>query len=324
MLCSRPMLVFLKRLNAIAVPALAAGLAAGCQSSPGGNLFSPVPPPSRQSRPAPSVAQGLSAQSSANWDVHRDAAYRSHFLVDTHRTFPMLFIVGDSTVHNPTRGERGWGDVIGKYFDTNRIRVENHALGGRSSRTFITQGWWNLILQAAKPGDFVLIQLGHNDGGPLDDPYRARGSIRGIGNESKEIYNPLTHRQEVVHTYGWYLRKYLADARARGMTPILCSPVPHVPKTEVKAGDVEHWDYVRWSGEVATNEHALFINLNQIVLSHYAGLTPAEIKAKYFTPADNTHSSPAGAELNAECVVAGLRQLDCPLKNYLLPAPGGS
>jgi lysophospholipase L1-like esterase len=49
----------------------------------------------------------------------------------------MLFIVGDSTVHNPGRSERGWGDVIGKSFDTNKIRVENHALGGRSRRTFI-------------------------------------------------------------------------------------------------------------------------------------------------------------------------------------------
>ncbi len=260
----------------------------------------------------------LSPNSSANLDAGRDVALKSGFLVDTNRTRPMLFIVGDSTVHNPGHGEKGWGDVIGKYFDPEKIRVENHALGGRSSRTFQTQGYWDRVLAAAKPGDFVIVQMGHNDGGPLDDTNRARGSIRGIGDEQKEIYNPIMHKQEIVHTYGWYLRKYISNAHDRGMTPIICSPVPHVPKTDVHAGDVENWDYVRFAGQVATNENVLFINLNKITMSHYAGLTPTEIKAKYFTTADNTHSSPAGAELNAESVIEGLRTLDCPLKDDLL------
>jgi hypothetical protein len=83
----------------------------------------------------------ISPQDSANMDVQRDVATNHNFLVDTNRAFPILFIVGDSTVHNPQKTERGWGDLIGGYFDTNKIRVENHALGGRSSRTFITQGW---------------------------------------------------------------------------------------------------------------------------------------------------------------------------------------
>jgi len=264
----------------------------------------------------------ISPNSSANLDAGRDVAANHGFLLDTNRTLPILFIVGDSTVHNPGHGEKGWGDVIGKNFDPAKIRVENHALGGRSSRTFITQGYWDKVLAAAKPGDFVIVQMGHNDGGPLDDTNRARGSIRGIGDEEKEIYNPIMQKKEIVHTYGWYLRKYISDARAKGMTPIICSPVPHVPKKEVKAGDVEKWDYVRDAGLVATNENTLFINLNQISISHYAGMTPAEIKAKYFTTADNTHSSPAGAELNAASVIEGLKTLDCPLKNDLLTEPG--
>lgn len=263
------------------------------------------------------AASAISPQDSANLDASHDVPSRSGFLVDTNRAFPMLFIVGDSTVHNLQKTIRGWGDVITKYFDTNRIRVENHALAGRSSRTFITQGWWNQVLTAAKPGDFVLIQLGHNDGGPLDDTNRARGSIRGIGDESKDIFNPITKKPETVHTYGWYLRKYISDARDKGMTPIICSPVPHIPNHTVKPGDIETSAYVGWSHEVATNEHVLFIPLNKTVMSHYAGMTPAEVKAKYFTPADNTHFSPAGAELNAQSVIEGLRQLDCPLKKFL-------
>ncbi len=256
-------------------------------------------------------------------DVQRDVATNHNFLVDTNRAFPMLFIVGDSTVHNPQKTERGWGDIIGGYFDTNRIRVENHALGGRSSRTFITQGWWDKVLAAAKPGDFVIVQMGHNDGGPLDDTNRARGTIRGIGDEQKEIYNPIMKKEEIVHTYGWYLRKYVSDARAKGMLPVLCSPVPHVPKAQTKPGDTENWEYVRDAGQVATNENVPFINLNELVISNYADMTPREIKAKYFTTADNTHSSFAGAALNALSVVEGIQGLtNSPLRTYLIePRP---
>jgi rhamnogalacturonan acetylesterase len=263
-------------------------------------------------------------QSSANLDASRDTASKSGFLTDTNRTLPILFIVGDSTVHNPGKGERGWGDVISKYFDAKKIRVENHALGGRTTRTFITQGWWDKVITNSKPGDFVLIQLGHNDGGPLDDTNRARGSIRGLGEETKDIYNPITKKPETVHTYGWYLRQYIADARARGMTPILCTPIPHCPKDKVQAGDVEKSDYVKFSTAVAESEKVPFVNLNKITMGHYVGLSPEEIKEKYFTPADGTHTSPAGAELNAQSVIEGLRQLKaCPVVNFLLPAPSG-
>jgi len=262
----------------------------------------------------------LRAESSANFDVNRDKTSLSGFMAHTNRSYPILYVVGDSTVHNPSRGEQGWGDVVGKYFDPAKIRVENHALGGRSSRTFRTQGWWDKVLAACQPGDFVLIQMGHNDGGPLDDTNRARGSIRGLGDDTKDIYNPLMHKQETVHTYGWYMRQYVEEARAHGMTPIICSPIPHCPKTEVHDGDVENSDYVRFSKAVAENEKALFIDLNRITMSHYAGMEPKEIKEKYFTSADNTHTSPAGAALNAQSVIEGIRNLtNCPLAGYLLP-----
>ncbi len=233
----------------------------------------------------------------------------------------MLFIVGDSTVHNSAKGLLGWGDVVGRYFDPQKIIVENHARPGRSSRTFQTQGWWEPILATARPGDFIMIQMGHNDGGPLDDTNRARGTLPGIGDESREIYNPVMHRQETVHTYGWYLRKYISDARAKGMTPIICSPVPHVPK-EDNGTNVDKFEYVEWSKEIAQQEHVFFIPLNQLIFAHYTGMTPKEIKAKYFTTQDNTHANPAGAELNASAAIEGLCLLkDCPLNNDLLKNP---
>jgi lysophospholipase L1-like esterase len=232
---------------------------------------------------------------------------------------PTLFIVGDSTVKNGTRGQLGWGDPIARHFDAERITVQNHAIGGRSSRTFQTEGRWDKVLAAAKPGDFVLIQLGHNDGGPLDDPARARGTLRGTGEESREIDNPITKKKETVHTYGWYLRKYVADARAKGMTPILLSPIPRLPQRPAEAATAEPTGYVAWSAEVARAERVPFIDLHRLVLARYATMTPEEIKQKYFTPADNTHTSADGAALNAECVVEGLRSLkDVPLAGYLL------
>jgi rhamnogalacturonan acetylesterase len=240
---------------------------------------------------------------------------------------PTLYIVGDSTVRNGTPGMRGWGEVIPGWFDQQRIHVENGAIGGRSSRTFQTEGRWDAILEKARPGDFVLIQMGHNDAGKINDDSRARGSLPGVGEETREIDNLLARKQETVHTYGWYLRKYVADAKAKGMTPIICSPVPRLPKKKVAAGEVESNRYVQWSREVARSQNVPFIDLNKLVMGRYAGMTPEEIKAKYFTPKDNTHTSPDGASLNAACVVQGLRDLkDCPLASYLRtePSPQGN
>src|SRR6516164_2986704 len=82
---------------------------------------------------------------------------------------PTLYIIGDSTVNNHTAVLLGWGDPIKSLFDLSKINVENKARGGRSSRTFITEGLWDQVVAVLKPGDFVLMQFGHNDGGPLGE-----------------------------------------------------------------------------------------------------------------------------------------------------------
>ena len=130
---------------------------------------------------------------------------------------PTVFIVGDSTARN--QADLGWGDHFSHYFDINRINVANRAIAGRSSRTFIREGAWNKVLAEMRPGDFVLIQLSHNDGGDLDGP-KPRGSIKGTGDQS-QIVTLQNGQLETVHTYGWYLRKYIADTRAKRATPIL-------------------------------------------------------------------------------------------------------
>src|SRR5947208_8845412 len=144
---------------------------------------------------------------------------------DSGTNLPTLFLIGDSTVNNSTKGLQGWGKPIAAMFQTNKINVQNKARGGRSSRTYYTEGLWDDVRKQLKPGDFVLMQFGHNDGGPLADG-RARASLKGNGDETQEIENKISGKKEVVHTYGWYLRQYIRDAKDAGATPIVLSLVP--------------------------------------------------------------------------------------------------
>lgn len=233
---------------------------------------------------------------------------------------PVVYIIGDSTVRNGDGSGKnqqwGWGSFMAGYFDTSRIRIRNHAIGGRSSRTFITEGRWDKILANLKKGDYVLMQFGHNDSGPLDDTARARGTIKGIGEESKEIYNPITKKQEVVYTYGWYMRKYSRDAKARGAIPIVCSPIP---RNDWQNGKVKRSSesYGKWAQEVALSEDAYFIDLNNLVAKRYEAMGAEAVKP--FFPVDHTHTNLDGARLNAEIVVGELNRIKPgKLKKYLL------
>jgi len=232
---------------------------------------------------------------------------------------PTLFLIGDSTVKNGQGNgggnQWGWGSFIAEYFDTTRIHVENHALGGTSSRTFRTRGLWNKVLEKVKPGDYVMMQFGHNDGSPLDDTARARGTIKSTGDEVREIYNPITKQQEVVHTYGWYMSKFIAEAREKGAIPIVCSPVPrdNWENGKLKRGGE---GYGKLAEETARTAGAYFIDLNQLVSERYDSL--GEEKVKLMFPADHTHTNGEGAKLNAAAVVQGLRSLPAlTLSQYL-------
>ena len=122
---------------------------------------------------------------------------------------PVLFTVGDSTVRNQDKdenGQWGWGSVIAELFDLNRISVENCAKAGRSARTYLEEGRWDKVYNALQPGDFVLIQFGHNDAGAINTG-KARAELPGAGEESKVFLMEATKTYDVVYTFGWYLRK---------------------------------------------------------------------------------------------------------------------
>ncbi|MDE3103573.1 MAG: rhamnogalacturonan acetylesterase [Acidobacteriota bacterium] len=235
---------------------------------------------------------------------------------------PTIFLVGDSTVRNGrgdgAGGQWGWGEPLVAFFDPARVNVVNRAIGGRSSRTYITEGHWADTLQRMKAGDIVLIQFGHNDSGPLDDTSRARGSLPGIGEETREIDNPILKRHEIVHTYGWYLRQYVLETRAKGAVPVVCSPIP---RKIWKDGRIARnaGDYGGWARQVAESLHADFLDLNEIIARRYDAMGPAMVETLFADP--HTHTTRAGAELNAASVVSGLKALpDAPVTRYLSAA----
>lgn len=223
---------------------------------------------------------------------------------------PTLFLIGDSTVRNGrgdgANGQWGWGELLIPQLDAARSNVVNRAVGGLSSRTFYATGHWDRVLGLLKPGDFVVMQFGHNDGGALDDPLRARGTLPGTGEETKEIDNPITKRRETVHTYGWYLRRFITETRARRATPIVCSLVPR--KIWKDGRIVRNADtHAGWAARVAQEENAPFIDLNELVAREYDRLGPDKVNALFAD--EHTHTSRAGAELNAALVRDALRGL---------------
>jgi lysophospholipase L1-like esterase len=238
---------------------------------------------------------------------------------------PSLFLIGDSTVRNGSgdgsNGQWGWGEPIAAYFDQTKINVVNRAVGGLSSRTYLTGGYWEQTLAMVKPGDFVLMQFGHNDASPVNDDSRARGTIRGNGEETEAIDNLLTKQHEVVHTYGWYLRKYIGDAKAKGATPIVLSMIPRNNWADGKVRRASG-SYGKWAKEAAEGGGALFIDLNEISARRMEEL--GQEKVKTFFPHEHTHTNAEGAELNAHSVIAGIKAMPNLLLNKYLSAKAGA
>jgi rhamnogalacturonan acetylesterase len=231
---------------------------------------------------------------------------------------PVLYVIGDSTVQNSDGNGRseywGWGSLLYPYLDSNKLAIRNHAKAGTSTRTFILDGRWDKILATLKKGDFVMMQFGHNDHAGVDDTTKQKGSLLGIGEETKEIISIRTHQKELVHTYGWYLSKFVKEAKQKGAIPIICSLVPR-NKWE-KGQVVKEAEYPEWAEAVAKKEESYFINLNRIVAKHWVEMGPESVKA--FFPIDGTHTNLKGAELNAKCVIEGLKGIkECPLNTYL-------
>lgn len=228
---------------------------------------------------------------------------------------PSIYLIGDSTVRNGSgdgsNGQWGWGSFLYEWFDADKVNVVNRAIGGRSSRTYMTQGYWDQQKELLKKGDVVLIQFGHNDASPVDDSSRARGVLNGIGDESRTLFNQLTKQQETVFTYGEYLRRYITDIRKAGATPVICSPVP--TNGTVLSKLVK---YDEWAEQLATTEGVAFLDLNDIIGAEYDTMSKDEVDALFVR--DRVHSTLKGAKFSAKMVVSALKGLKHnPVENWL-------
>ncbi|SDU27391.1 Lysophospholipase L1 [Verrucomicrobium sp. GAS474] len=230
-------------------------------------------------------------------------------------SLPTLFIVGDSTVENGNAGHVGWGEPLVSYFDLKKINVVNMAIGGRSSRSYIEEGRWAAVLSKMKAGDFLLVQFGHNDGGSPSDPKRGdRATLKGGGDDTVNAVNPKNQQEVVVHSYGWYMRQYVSDTKAKGATPIVCSLIPR--KLWGSEGKIGHsTDYGAWAQDAAKAAGGLFIDLNGIIADRYNAMGKEKVDTLFAD--EHTHTNAAGAEINAESVVMGLKGLaDNPLASF--------
>ena len=245
-----------------------------------------------------------------------------HCALSQENNKPIVYTIGDSTVKNgQDKGDRdqwGWGRFLPLWF-TDQIAFENHAIGGRSSRSFITEGRWDTVYQKLKPGDYVIIQFGHNDGGEMNTG-RARASLKGIDEKYEDVI--LTNvdnkenegKQERVYTYGHYLRHYINQAKEKGATPVICSLVPRNRWENEKV--IRDTTYAPWAQQVAQQEGVAFIPLHTLVANQYD--IWGEVLVKDFFSGDHTHTSLKGALINAETVANGIKKLtDSKLKDFL-------
>jgi pectin methylesterase-like acyl-CoA thioesterase/lysophospholipase L1-like esterase len=227
---------------------------------------------------------------------------------------PTLYICGDSTAAPMGGLVLGWGQKLGEFIDPARLRIENRAVGGRSARTFIAEGRWEAVRSHLRPGDFIIVQFGHND---TKSPINAtRYDLAGLGNENEEIANPRGGERITIRTFGFYMRKMIDEAKAAGATVVVLSPVPRCKWADgrIVLGEENHGP---WAEALARAEGVAFLDANARIAAVYNPIGAARIKALYF-PQDNTHTNPAGARVCAACIATGLADLPgAPFTPYL-------
>ncbi|MFE9648593.1 rhamnogalacturonan acetylesterase [Streptomyces sp. NPDC006365] len=200
-----------------------------------------------------------------------------------------LFIAGDSTAaqkHADAAPETGWGMALPFFLHKDRP-VSNHAVNGRSSKSFVDEGRLDVILAAIRPGDFLLIQFAHNDEKVGDD----------------------TRYTEPWTTYQDYLRMYIDGARARGAWPVLATPVERRRFDAAGNARPSHGEYPAAMRALAEQEGVPLLDLQALSLALWQQLGVEETK-KYFnwtaTEQDNTHFNPPGAIAMARLVAREL------------------
>jgi lysophospholipase L1-like esterase len=223
---------------------------------------------------------------------------------------PTLFLIGDSTMsnkENPDKNpEHGWGQVLGQFM-TNGIEIQNHAMNGRSSKSFRTEGRWDTVEKQLKKGDYVIIQFGHNDQKVKD---------------STKFTNPYTQ-------YRANLERYVNEARAKGAIPILMTSITRRNFNENGVLVDTHTDYPLVARMVANDLKVSFVDMQLLTEQMEIAYGPENSKKLHlhfkegenaYYPkgkADDTHLSRLGAETVAKLALKELKGLKIGFEKYI-------
>jgi lysophospholipase L1-like esterase len=222
-----------------------------------------------------------------------------------------VYLAGDSTMAEKTaekRPETGWGEYLQIYFDEKRVKIDNRARNGRSTKSFIDEGHWQKIVDDLKPGDYVLIQFGHNDS-KKEDPKRYA--------EAKTDY--ITN-----------LKRFASEVRKKSANPVILSPVVRRRFNEKLEFYDTHGEYPSAARQAATEAKVPFIDMHgksEALLRSFG----AERSKKLFLilaegehpnypkgSDDNTHFSAYGAEQIARLAVEGFKETMIGLAKLLI------
>ena len=224
----------------------------------------------------------------------------------------VIYLAGDSTMAQKTadkRPETGWGEMLQQYFDVDKVKIDNRAVNGRSTKSFIAENRWQQIVDALKRGDYVFIEFGHND---------------------EKIDKPAVYAAPNTE-YRNNLIKFVKDVLDKKATPILLTPV--MRRKFDKDGYLQgtHGEYPDVVRNVASELKVPLIDLHrksETVLKNYGAeksrmlflqLKAGESPNYPNGVEDNTHFSPLGAEEMAKIAVAEIKKLKINLRKYLKP-----
>ena len=248
---------------------------------------------------------------------------------------PMVFLCGDSTGKNADKdpdGMWGWGSQGYTVFDAKKCVFQNQAKAGRSTRTYLDEERWEEVYNSLEPGDFVLIQFGHNDIGGIDKQ-KERGVIATAEDTCHVYHMESNGKYKVIYSFGWYIRKMVRDAQEKGATPIILSFTPrnewHQGKGEVRGtfypvDEKANKQYIErrndnyipaWDKQIAKECGVAFVDVHNITADALDKLGK-EKAAAYFNH-DHTHTSLKGAQLNAQSVAKGLKAIKHPAAKLL-------
>ncbi len=218
-----------------------------------------------------------------------------------------IWMIGDSTMANKSpkaAPETGWGMVMNEFVKNDAV-VHNHALNGRSSKSFLDEGRWKAVYDSIQPGDYVIIQFGHND----------------------EKANPKLHTDPFT-TYKELIKKYIDDTRSKGAHPIVCSSI--VRRHFDEKGNLlqTHGDYIEAAKEIALETKTPYIDMEALTRNFVSKLGPEKSKSVYLfcKPGeypnrkngvqDSTHLNRSGARQVAGLFVKEVKKQKLPLGGF--------